>query len=307
MGSGVAPAVPASRDETPVVAAPPPASPLVVQGRGGGLGEVARRRFLLTLLVRKELRVRYRASVLGLGWSYVKPAVQFGVYFVGLGMVLRQNAIGDYAVYLFGGLVVMTTFGEAVGNATRSVVANADLVRKIYLPRELFPVSSLAVAGVHLAPQLLVLLVGAVVARWTPDLVGVGALVAGLVLLAVLALGLGLLLGAANVLFRDVENVVDLVLVVLVWTSPVLYPWQRVADLLGADSTWFRLYQANPLTVAVELVHRGTWSHASPGNAGAMPPGLGGRCAVAFAVALVTVVVGQWVFGRLSGRFAQEL
>jgi ABC-2 type transport system permease protein len=280
---------------------------LLEEGRGGGLRAVAGRRFLLSLLVRKELRVRYRASVLGLGWSYVKPAVQFGVYFVGLGMVLRQNAIGDYAVYLFGGLVVMTTFGEAVGNATRSVVANADLVRKIYLPRELFPVSNLAVAGVHLAPQLLVLLVGAVVAGWVPDPTGVAALVAGLLLVALLALGLGLLLGAVNVLFRDVENVVDLVLAVLVWTSPVLYPWQRVADLLGADSWGFRLYQANPLTVAVELVHRGTWSHASPGNAGAVPPGLAGRCALAFAVALLVVVIGQLVFDRLSGRFAQEL
>ncbi len=194
-------------------------SPMVVQGRGGGLREVAGRRFLLGLLVRKELRVRYRASVLGLGWSYVKPAVQFGVYFVGLGMVLRQNAIGDYAVYLFGGLVVMTVFGEAVGNATRSVVTNSDLVRKIYLPRELFPVSSLCVAGVHLGPQLLVLLVGALVAGWTPDPVGVLALVGALALVALLSLGLGLLLAAVNVLFRDVENVVDLVLMVIVWTA----------------------------------------------------------------------------------------
>ena len=106
-------------------------TPLVVQGRGGGLREVAGRHFLLGLLVRKELRVRYRASVLGLGWSYVKPAVQFAVYFVGMGLLLRQNVVGDYAVYLFGGLVVIGAFAEAVGNATRSVVANADLVRKI--------------------------------------------------------------------------------------------------------------------------------------------------------------------------------
>ena len=79
--------------------------------------------------------MRYRASVLGLGWSYVKPAVQFAVYFVGMGLLLDQRAIGDYAVYLFGGLAVVTTFSEAVGNATRSVVVNGDLVRKIYLPR----------------------------------------------------------------------------------------------------------------------------------------------------------------------------
>ena len=282
-------------------------TPLVVQGRGGGLREVAGRRFLLGLLVRKELRVRYRASVLGLGWSYVKPAVQFGVYFVGLGLLLRQTTIGDYAVYLFGGLVVITAFGEAVGNATRSVVVNADLVRKIYLPRELFPVSSLCVAGVHLGPQLLVLVVGAFVAGWSPDLVGVVALGAGLALAALLALGLGLLLGAVNVLFRDVENVVDMVLMVLVWMSPVLYPWQRVADLLGSDSVWFGIYQANPLTVAVELVHRGTWANASPGNGATLPPDLASRTLLAFAISASLLVLGAWVFRRLAGRFAQEL
>ncbi|HET8594706.1 MAG TPA: ABC transporter permease, partial [Intrasporangium sp.] len=164
-------------------------APLVQQGRGGGLREVAQRRFLLSLLVRKELRVRYRSSLLGLGWSYVKPAVQFIVYFVGMGLILQQRSIGNFAVYLFSGLVVVTTFNEAVGNATRSVVVNADLVKKIYLPRELFPVASLCVAAVHLAPQLVVLVAGATLAGWRPDLVGVGALLVALLLVFLLALG----------------------------------------------------------------------------------------------------------------------
>lgn len=280
---------------------------LVVQGTGGGLREVLDRRHLLAMLVRKELRVRYRASVLGLGWSYVKPAVQFVVYFVGLGLVLRQSAIGDYAVYLFGGLVVVTVFSEAVGNATRSVVANGDLVRKIFLPRELFPVASVCVAGVHLVPQLGVLVVGSLVAGWRPDAVGLLALVAGLALVGVLALGLGLLLSAVNVLFRDAENVVDLVLTVLVWTSPVLYPWQLVADLVGRDSWLLTAYQLNPLTVAVDLVHRGTWATASPGNLAQVPPDLLARTVVAFVVGAVLVLVGQRVFRRMSGCFAQEL
>lgn len=283
------------------------AAPLLVQGRGGGLREALHRRHLLSLLVRKELRVRYRASVLGLGWSYVKPAVQFAVYFVGMGLLLDQRAIGDYAVYLFGGLAVVTTFSEAVGNATRSVVVNGDLVRKIYLPRELFPLSSLCVAAVHLAPQLIVLSLGALAAGWRPDVVGLVALVAGLVLTFALALGCGLLLAALNVLFRDVENVVDLLLMVLVWVSPVLYPWQRVAELLGEESLATQLYQANPLTVAVELVHRATWANASAANLAALPPQLVRDTAIAFLVAGGLVVVGQLVFRRLTGRFAQEL
>lgn len=280
---------------------------LVVPGRGRGLADVVQRRFLLGLLVRKELRVRYRASLLGLGWSYVKPAVQFGVYFWVLGLVLRQSSMGDYAVYLFGGLVVVTTFGEAVGNATRSVVGNADLVKKIFLPRELFPVASVAVAGVHLLPQLVVLLAGALAAGWRPDATAVAALTAGVLLLALLALGAGLVLAAVNVLYRDVENVVDLVLMVLVWACPVLYPWQRVAEMFGKDSLALSVYQANPLTVAVELMHRGSWATASKGNVAAVPPGLLESAVRSVAVALILVVAGQLVFSRLSGRFAQEL
>jgi ABC-2 type transport system permease protein len=282
-------------------------APLVVRGRGGGLGEALGRRYLLSLLVRKELRVRYRASVLGLGWSYVKPAVQFGVYFVALGLVLRQREIGDYAVYLFGGLAVVSTFSEAVGNGTRSVVANADLVRKIYLPRELFPLSSVCVAAVHLAPQLVVLGLGALACGWRPDVVGTGALLASLALTATLALGVGLLLGALNVLFRDLENLVDLLLMVLVWLSPVFYSAQRVSALVGPGSWLERLYQANPLTVAVELMHRATWAHASPGNSTQLPEGLLRDTVVAFAVAIGALVLGQAVFRRLTGRFAQEL
>ncbi len=283
------------------------ALPLVVQGRGGGLGEALGRRYLLTLLVRKELRVRYRASVLGLGWSYVKPAVQFGVYFVALGLVLRQREIGDYAVYLFGGLAVVTTFSEAVGNGTRSVVANADLVRKIYLPRELFPLSSVCVAAIHLAPQLVVLGVGAVACGWRPDAVGVAALLAALGLTFVLALGVGLLLASLNVLFRDLENLVDLLLMVLVWLSPVFYAGRRVTDLVGAGSWLDRLYQGNPLTVAVELMHRATWAQASPGNADLLPDDLLRDTVVAFAVAVALLALGQAVFRRLTGHFAQEL
>ena len=90
------------------------------------------------------------------------------------------------------------------------------------------------------------LLVGTLIAGWRPDAVGLLALVAGLALVGVLALGLGLLLSALNVLYRDVENVVDLVLMVLVWTSPVLYPWQLVADLLGAGLVAVRALPAEP-------------------------------------------------------------
>ena len=108
----------------------------------------------------------------------------------------------------------------------------------------------------------------------------------------------------AMVLARSVSE--DLVLTVLVWTSPVLYPWQQVAALVG-DSWLLTAYQLNPLTVAVELVHRGTWATTSPENLAATPPGLLWHTVFAFVVAAVLVGVGRRVFRVCSGRFAQEL
>ncbi len=281
---------------------------LVVPGRGAGLLDVARRRFLLSLLVRKELRVRYRASVLGLAWSYVKPGVQYLVYYLALGIFLRLgDAIPDFAVYLFSGMVVVNLFSEALGNATRSVVNNADLVKKIYLPRELFPVASVWVAVVHFVPQLVVLLVGAVVAGWRPQLVPLLAAVAAFAIVVGLATGLGLACAALNTVFRDLENLVDLGLMVAVWLSPVLYSWTQVADVVGRGSVLLALYQLNPVTVAVELFHWAFWYPGSGAGADLLPPHLLWHAGAGLLAAGVALLVGQALFRRVEGRFAQEL
>jgi ABC-2 type transport system permease protein len=275
-------------------------------GRGAGLVDVFRRRYLVKLLVRKELRVRYRGSVLGLLWSYVKPAVQFLVFYFAVGVFLKMNdSVENFSVYLFSGIVAVNFFSEAFGNATRSIVGNAALVKKIYLPRELFPVSSLWVAMVHFLPQLLVLLVGATIVGWRPTPMQLAGAVLGMVIIMVFALGLGLLFGAVNVLFRDAENIVDLILMVVTWLSPVLYQWTNVTDALGDGLAW-RIYQANPMTAAVNLFHWGFWFGTTDGTA-PLPPNLLIMGLVSLGISVAFLVVGQIVFRRLDGRFAQEL
>ncbi|MCO7274298.1 MULTISPECIES: ABC transporter permease [Cellulosimicrobium] len=283
-----------------------PQEAFVEPGKGAGLLDVLRRRFLARLLVRKELRVRYRGSFLGLLWSYVKPAVQFVVFYFAVGVFLRMNEnVEDFAVYLFSGVVAVNFFSEAFGNATRSIVGNAALVKKIYLPRELFPVASVWVAVVHFLPQLVVLILGALIAGWQPSLFELGAGVLGIVIIAVLSLGLGLLFGALNVLFRDAENIVDLMLMVATWLSPVLYQWQNVRDAIGDGVLWW-IYQANPMTAAVELFHLCFWFPGTD-RTGAMPPGLLWSTISAVVLSFLVLLAGQVVFRRLDGRFAQEL
>ncbi|MDN3481010.1 ABC transporter permease [Arthrobacter sp. APC 3897] len=285
---------------------------LETPGRGAGLADIFRSRFLLKLLVSKELKVRYRGSVLGLLWSYVKPGVQFVVFYIALGVFLgleqsdrNPNGLPNYAIYLFSGIVLINFFTEALGNASRSIVGNGGLIKKIYLPRQLFPMASVWVSGVHFVPQIVILVVACLFNGWRPSLLQLAAAVAGFIIVTLLATGLGLLFGAVNVYFRDAENLVDMLLMIATWASPVLYSWIMVRDKLG--ETYFNIYQLNPITVGVETFHYAFWLPTTDG-AEAIPPHLLSMwIPVALAISAAVLLLGQLVFRRLEGRFAQEL
>jgi len=284
---------------------PPRDAGFISPGRGAGLVDVYQRRYLLSLLVRKEVQVRYRGSVLGWAWSYVKPAAQFAVFFIALGIFLRLNQSQvNYPIYLFSGIILVNLYIEAFSNSTRSLVDNGALIKKIFLPRELFPVSSTIVAFVNFLPQLVILLVVCLVVGWSPQPVQVLGILLGVLIVLVLAIGLGMLFGAANVSFRDSQNFVELIVMVVVWASPVLYPFAQVREVFP---DWLIVvYQLNPITAAVELFHAGFW-YPTTGGAGRLPENLVMYGLIGLGVALITLAVGQLVFRRLEGRFAQDL
>jgi ABC-type polysaccharide/polyol phosphate export permease len=274
-------------------------------GRSRGLIDVFDRRYLLSLIVRKEVQIRYRGSVLGWMWSYVKPLVQFVVFYVAIGYFLGMNARVEYfPIYLLAGITIITFFNEAFSNGTRALVDNAALIKKIYLPREMFPVSSMFIAAVNAIPQILVVTVIALFFGWTPSFIGLGAIVLALVIVALLATGLGLLFGAVNVTFRDAQSFVEIIVMCAVWASPVMYQWEMVGSQVP---DWlFVIYRLNPLTPAVELFHVGIWMPLDPDGA-QMLPDLWLFAGIALLVATAFVVIGQLVFRRLEGRFAQDL
>jgi len=278
---------------------------LVKPGRSRGLLDVPRYRYLLSLLVRKEVSIRYRGSVLGWIWSFAKPAAMFVVYYLALGVFLRLNdAIEGYPIYLFSGFVLMNLFTESFGNATRSLVDNAALIKKIYMPRELFPVSSTIVALVNFLPQVVVLFVAALILGWHPTWEALGAFLLATVIAMVFATGLGMFFGSINVSFRDSQNFVELIIMVSTWASPVLYQLALVRE--AAPEWLFVLYQLNPLTPAVELMHLAFWE---PTLDQPLPePGaIGMFSLIAFLISFAVLFLGQLVFRRLEGRFAQDL
>lgn len=292
-------------------------------GKSHGLIDVVRWRYLLRLLVRTGVTTRYRNSVLGWLWSYVRPAAQFLVFWIVLGIFMNLDRVPNYAVYLFSGIIVINLFSEGFKNATTSIVGNAALVRKVFLPRQLFAVSAVLVSFVHFLPQLGLLLVVCLLMGWGAHLtvVGILAALAGIIIVMVFSLGLGLFFGAVNVRFRDAENIVELMLLLATWASPVLYSWTMVHDAIVDKLHWpawlVDVYMLNPITQGVELFHYAFWRPASQGlvtaagYAGdaltALPPDLAINTLWTALIAVGTLLVGQLVFRRLEGKFAQDL
>ncbi|MEU1972521.1 ABC transporter permease [Microbacterium sp. NPDC019599] len=278
-----------------------------VPGRGRGLLDVFQWRYLLRLLVRKGTATRYRNSVLGWVWSYVKPASQFLIYYFVMGIILQfHRDVQNFAIYLFAGVVIVNLFNEAFGNATNAIVDNRALVKKIYLPRELFPIAAIIVAFVHFLPQLVILLLVCLLVGWVPTLAGVGGAILAILLVVAFSLGLGLFFSGLNVRFRDAQNFVDLIKMFSTWTSPVLYTWTLVAEALHNYEWAFFLYMSNPITVAVELFHVAFWE-ATTDSPYALPDWFGLASLVAVGVTIVTLVVGQWTFRHFERTFAQDL
>lgn len=286
-------------------------------GRGRGIIDVFKKSYLLRLLVLKGTALRYRNSVLGWTWSYVRPTVQFLIYFLIIGVVLDLNKrVEMFALYLFAGIVVVNLFNEAFGNTTSSIVSNKALVRKIYLPRELFPVAAVIGSFIHFLPQLAVLLIISLIFGWIPSFAALGFVLAGLALVLTFVTGLGLFFSAVNVRFRDAQNFVEIVRMLATWSSPILYPWTMVS---GAPEWMFSVYMSNPITVSVELFHQAFWGPTidaaiASGVAGVATDAnhgfvdhFGVYIAIAWAIAIAMLFIGQLVFRKLERNFAQEL
>jgi ABC-2 type transport system permease protein len=288
-----------------------PTGPLQNPGRAGGLVDVFRRRYLLKLLVRKELRVRYQGSPVGLLWSYIKPGVRFVMYFWVIGLLLPHK-LDDRALHIFSGMVMVSFFTDSMTAGSKSILKNKSLVRKINLPREMFPVAAVMVSVYHLVPMYVILLGGCFLSGWHPDAYAALAAVMALAISLLFGLALALLLGAWNVYFRDVGNIVDVIQTIITWTVPMIYPFSIVMDeLQRAHSTVYELYLSSPLCISVLLNNRAFWTPASdtPVKAAQMelPAHLFERGAIMVAIGIVFLWFSQVVFTRLEGRFAEKV
>ena len=282
------------------------ASSRTVRGALRSVGEIIRHREMLGLLVRRDLRSRYKDSALGLVWSLIRPIVQLLIYYIVIGKFLgAERGIPEFAIYIFAGLTAYGLFAEIVSGGTNSILGNAGIVKKVWLPREVFPLASAGSALFNVAMQLLILIAATIAIGSIPWHVDLAYAVPGLLVVLTWGLSLALLLSAVNVYLRDIGYLVEVLMLLLMWASPIVYSWEMVRDIVG-PGLLLEIYTNNPITLGVLAFHRAFWVAGSETGA-AMPADLEVRLVIAIALGVVAVLLAQRVFARLQGNFAQEL
>ncbi|MDN5893998.1 MAG: ABC transporter permease [Nocardioides sp.] len=282
-------------------------APLASPAATTGLFEVFRRRYLLRLLVRREISARYQGSFLGLFWSYLQPASRLAMYYFVIAVILDRN-IENFAIHLFAGLVMVHFFTESFGAGTRSIVQNKAIVKKMAIPREMFPVASMLVSAYHVIPGMVLLSGFCVASGWRPDPMGLLAGLLGFVLVAVLGTALAVLFSAANVFFRDFSNVVQTLTQFTTFSVPMIYPYSMVDDRFGGHTT---LYLLNPMADAVLLFQRAFWVGTTKNPEETISEDLPHHLFTwgigQLAAALVLLVIAQYVFSKLENRIPERL
>ena len=281
-----------------------------VKGSFASVAEVFRHREMLGLLVRRDLKSRYKDSALGFLWTLVRPLTQLAIYYLVIGQFLpAARGIPEFAIYIFTGLTAYTLFSEIIASGTGSIVGNAGLIKKVQLPREVFPLASVGSALFNFVIQLGILLVAALVFGVFPAHWDLLYAIPSLVLIVVIGTAFALLLSAWNVYLRDIGYLLEVVLMVMLWASPIVYSFTMVKSFLGQGLA-LEIYTNNPLTLAVLGFQKAFWIG---GNGTAefppmeYPDQLLARIFVAIGVSLVFLFISQRVFTRLQGNFAQEL
>jgi ABC-2 type transport system permease protein len=263
--------------------------------RSNPVKEFCEYRELLLNLVAKEYKAKYKGTVFGFLWSLVVPLIMVGVYWFAFGYLMRAP-IEDFPVYLLSGLLPWTFFSASLMSGVSSISANASLIKKIYFPREILPISTVLFNLVHFLLSF-VILIPALAIFGRPIRVELYLLLPLILIVhVVLTSGVTLLVAAWNVFFRDVQHLLEVLLMAWFFMTPIIYSYEQVAGTLRGPL--IILYNINPMVGMTELYHAVLYGARFPGPWVVVQSILS---------AVLWLVIGFAVFKRAEPRFAEEV
>lgn len=241
-------------------------------------------------LVRRELRGKYEKSVLGFLWAFLGPLFQILIYSIVFTGVFHNN-MPNFYIYLMSGILPWTFFSDSFGQGTGAIIYNAEMVKKIYFPREVLVIAEVCAKGVNMLLSFLVMAAFLIVSGvgFSAQLVMLPAV---MIIEFMMCLGLSFLAASITVYFRDLEYVTQVILMAWIWGTPIMYAIDTI------DEAYCWILYLNPFTYIIGCYHDILYYHQWTAAMGYLIP---------FAEGIVVLVIGYLVFNHIEKRFAEEL
>lgn len=247
-------------------------------------------RELLKTNVKKEIRGRYKNSILGVMWSFLNPLLQLAVYSIIFGALL---AGGDttYPIYICVALIPWTYFTTTITQASFTIIGNGDIIKKVYFPREILPISVVTSGAVNFIISTIIILAFVIFS-------GVGLswniLLYPFVLLVqyILLLGISFIISSITVYFRDLEHIIGIVLLAAFYGTPIVYKLEQLPDNLQM------LMKFNPMTHIINGYRDIFYYHQMPNMK---------ILGILLSISLAITIIGYFIFKKLQKGFAEEL
>ena len=247
-------------------------------------------REMLSNLVKKDLKVRYKGSVLGFLWTFLNPLLQLIVYTIVFSTIMKVN-IDKFYIYLFIGLIPWLFFATCIQAGSTSILMNKDLIKKIYFPRIILPISTVNSAFVSVFYSMIVVILTILVS-------GIGfskyvlLLPLAMIMQYILVLGMTFIFSAVGVYFRDLEYIFNIIVMIWFYLTPIVYEIKMIPERFRF---WFYL---NPVTGIINFYRNILYYKRMPSfNA------FGGI----LIYGIIMIIIGYFVFEKLQRNFAEEL
>ena len=268
------------------------------------VAELAESRELFVNLTLRELRGKYKRSVLGWTWSLLNPLATMVIFTVVFRFFLKvqvepgnPSGLDVFAIFLLCGLLPWNFLSNGMSGSMGALIANSNLIKKVFFPREILVVSNIASWVVSLLLELGVLAVVLVVAGnfvlpWLVPALGL------VIVQTMFVIGLGLLLSVLNVYFRDIQHLIGILLQIWFYATPIVYPISVVRDALADHPAFFTVYKLNPMVRFVEAYRDCLYDLRFPALLDSL---------YLFGVSAATLALGVFVFSKLEPKLAEEL
>lgn len=248
-------------------------------------------RQMIFSLVKKDLRGRYKGSVLGFLWTFINPLFQLIVYTIVFSKILR-NDIPRYYLYLFVALIPWIFFSSSITVGAASIISQKDLVKKIYFPRMVIPISYVTSCFVNMLLCFIVIFAVIIVTGAGVNFLALLTLPVIMIVEYIFALGMAMIASAVTVYFRDLEHILGIIAMAWMYLTPVVYSKKIVPD------RYLPLFNLNPMTHIIDCYRTVLYEKQVPDLTALLwAAGLG----------VFFLVFGAFVFNKLQRHFAEEI